>query len=84
MGLFGTTKYDRLERRLSQLETILSQLATGQEVDVSPAALAGLPAEARTEVQRLKREGKEIQAIKYVRDQTHLGLREAKDLVGEL
>lgn len=84
MGIFGTTKYDLLETRVRRLEALVAQLAAGQHVDMSPAGLAGLQPDERSEVQRLKREGKEIQAIKYVRQQTGLGLVEAKDLVDGL
>lgn len=40
-----------------------------------------LSLEARTEIDSLAGQGKTIEAIKYVRERTGLGLKEAKDLV---
>lgn len=84
MGLLGKSQYDLLEKRVQRLEALVAQLAAGEGVDASPAALAGLTPEARAEAQRLKLGGQEIQAIKYVREQTGLGLRDAKELVDGL
>lgn len=84
MGLLGPDRTDRLEQRVARLEALVAQLAAGAGVDASPAALAGLSPEGRAEVQRLKAAGQEIQAIKYVREQTGLGLKDAKDLVDRL
>lgn len=77
-------KIEALEVRVRRLEAIVAQLAAGGDVDTSPPALAGLTAEARAEAHRLKLSGKEIRAIKYVREQTGMGLREAKELVDRL
>lgn len=84
MGIFGQNQYDLLEARVRRLEALVAQLAAGQDVDTSPAALAGLSPDARAEAHRLKLAGKQMHAIKHVREQTGLGLREAKDLVEAL
>ena len=69
---------------MRRLESIVAQLAAGGDVDTSPAALAGLSPHDRAEAHRLKLNGRSIQAIKYVREQTGMGLREAKELVDGL
>ncbi|NLJ54334.1 MAG: 50S ribosomal protein L12 [Intrasporangiaceae bacterium] len=84
MGIFGPNKYDLLETRVRRLEALVAQLAAGESVDVSPGGLAGLHPDARSQAQLLKQQGKAIQAIKFVREQTGLGLREAKELVDGL
>jgi hypothetical protein len=43
-----------------------------------------LPAETRTEVERLVQAGEVISAIKLVREATGLGLKDAKDIVDEM
>jgi len=47
---------------------------------------SGSPSEAgvSAEVEQLALQGKKIQAIKVLREQTGLGLREAKDIVDRL
>ena len=49
-----------------------------------PAATSILPPEILEEVQSLVRQGQKLEAIKRVREVTHLGLGEAKDLVERL
>ena len=48
------------------------------------AASAGLPPALEAEVRQLVRDRRKIEAIKRVREETRLGLAEAKDLVERL
>jgi ribosomal protein L7/L12 len=93
MGIFGRSepdvddgglrrRVDELERRVAELEWAVRS-AGGQAATPAPPA-AGYdrsgPA-VSAEVRQLAVEGKKIQAIKVLREQTGLGLKEAKDIV---
>ena len=56
---------------------------SGEQV-ASPAAIPVLPPEILEEVRTLVGQGRKIDAIKRVREVTHFGLGEAKDLVERL
>jgi len=55
--------------------------ATAVPGPVSGAAAAVLPPEVEEIVRALLTDGRKIEAIKLVREATHIGLKEAKDLV---
>ncbi|WP_244931451.1 ribosomal protein L7/L12 [Nocardioides sp. W7] len=87
MGFFdsGPSRSDHhaLVARIHRLEATVAMLAERQGLtpaQVDEAATAHVSAEARL----LKQQGRAIEAIKVVREQTGLGLREAKDLVDRL
>ena len=91
MGFFGSsdTPVDDggLSRRVEELERRVAALEWAQrEADASPPPNAtgggGNPVSA--EVSQLVMQGKKIQAIKVLREQTGLGLKEAKDIVDRL
>lgn len=86
MGLFGTSgdrsdhlaleaRVARLESQVAALTAALSQTSAGGDAVVAPAALD------HPEARLLARQGKKIVAIKRVREDTGLGLKEAKELV---
>jgi ribosomal protein L7/L12 len=92
MGIFGNSgdngddgglrrRVEELERRVAALEW--AARSAGQAV---PTAVVGQPGDAgvRPEIQQLVMQGKKIQAIKLLREQSGLGLREAKDIVDRL
>ncbi|NLG21962.1 MAG: 50S ribosomal protein L12 [Actinomycetales bacterium] len=84
MGLFGnddSAEVAALKARVAQLEQRVEQLA---QLLGAPAASA--PRDARMdEVLRLKSEGRNIQAIKLLREiQPGLGLADAKALVDRM
>jgi large subunit ribosomal protein L7/L12 len=96
MGIFGNGDRDSggdegLQRRVEELERRVAALewaarSAGQAV---PTAVVGQPeqpgdAGISPEVQQLVMQGKKIQAIKLLREQSGLGLREAKDIVDRL
>jgi ribosomal protein L7/L12 len=74
-------RVDELERRVAQLEWAMRGFGTSAPPE--PARDAG-PAGVSPEVLRLARQGKKIQAIKILREQTGLGLKESKDIVDRL
>jgi large subunit ribosomal protein L7/L12 len=92
MGIFGGSAqdqvdFDGLKERVTKLEAAVAslqlQLANAVPVGATPAApVAGT--EWMTEVRRLKESGNVIQAIKLYRENTGLGLKEAKDAVEAL
>ncbi|EHB55914.1 Ribosomal protein L7/L12 [Mycolicibacterium rhodesiae JS60] len=94
MGIFGRSdnvddvddgglrrRVDELERRVAQLEWALhgakSSVASEQVRDVGAPAVS-------PEVLQLALQGQKIQAIKILREQTGLGLKESKDIVDGL
>lgn len=97
MGLFskpevigpgGTNDADRnrmaeLEKRVARLEAQLAQLTATPGAAVAAAAAATSPpaAEWMAEVQRLVADDKLIHAIKLYRENTGVGLKQAKDAV---
>jgi ribosomal protein L7/L12 len=88
MALFGSSdsdlqhRVDMLERRVAALEQALRHAG----VEKPPAGpLAGsTDGWISAEVRELAASGKTINAIKLLRDQTGLGLKEAKDAVERL
>ncbi|MDV3124428.1 ribosomal protein L7/L12 [Mycobacterium sp. 21AC1] len=87
MGLFGSSD-DDLQRRIEELERRVAALeraawAAGHSVAPRPA---GHPSEmmASQMVRQLALQGNKIAAIKLLRDETGLKLKEAKDIVDRL
>ncbi len=80
MGLFGGSD-DDLRRRVQELERRVAELerALGGGVELL-APQSGVSEMVR----RLAIQGDKIAAIKLLRDETGLGLREAKDVVDGL
>ena len=93
MGLFfdkpeepgRTQRLDALESRVQQLEATVAFLSQ-REGAAAPVttSFAGLSTDVLAEVQRHKREGKPVQAVKIYREATGVGLREAKAAVDAL
>ena len=83
MGLFGSPQeqvdFDDLKTRVARLEAAVASL----QAQLAPARAGGLPADGAwlAEVRALKERGKLINAIKLYREQTGVGLKEAKDAV---
>ncbi len=89
MGIFGSSNDsgddEGLRRRVEELERRVAALewaarGAGRAVPAVGPNDAGVSAE----VQQLVMQDKKIQAIKLLREQTGLGLREAKDIVDGL
>ncbi|WP_114561579.1 ribosomal protein L7/L12 [Desertihabitans aurantiacus] len=70
---------DALQLRVSQLERMVQELARRAGVDPSGLADQVSPVSAR--VRGLAGQGRTIEAIRVVREETGLGLAEAKRLV---
>lgn len=98
-GRSGELSYDDLLNRITELErrvAMLERAGHGSAPAPAPAhapqAGAFRPAPAdhyghpavSNEVRHLAAEGQKIQAIKRLREETGLGLREAKDMVDRL
>lgn len=77
-------RVEELERRVAQLEWALR--GAGPNAETAPPmhapAVSGPP--VSPEVVQLALAGKKIQAIKVLREQTGLGLKESKDIVDAL
>ena len=92
MALFGRSgelSYDDLLNRLTELErrvAILERASHGDSVSPPAPARSQPPAGAGVspEVMRLAADGQKIQAIKRLREETGLGLKEAKNIVDRL
>jgi large subunit ribosomal protein L7/L12 len=92
MALFGRSgdlSYDDLLNRITELERRVSVLErAGRGDSVSPPPPARPQPSAGTgvspEVMRLAADGQKIQAIKRLREETGLGLKEAKNIVDRL
>lgn len=94
MGLFGGAKDDiddgglrrrveELERRVAALEWALRD--AGRQPDQLPEPHQQVDGDGISpEVRQLAMQGKKIQAIKVLREQTGLGLKESKDIVDRL
>jgi ribosomal protein L7/L12 len=86
MGLFGSAGGDDdVHRRVEELERRVAALERALGAAVPPRPV-GEPSEtwASVTVRNLVLQGKKIEAIKVLRDETGLGLREAKDIVDRL
>lgn len=87
MGLFGSSDGD-LQRRIDALERRVAALERAASVAGHP--VAPTPVGGSTEVvashmvRQLALQGNKIAAIKLLRDETGLGLKEAKDVVDGL
>jgi ribosomal protein L7/L12 len=90
MGIFGGSDSgdDDLRRRVEELERrVVSLERAAREAGQSiPPTRVGAPDETWTDdqVRQLALQGNEIAAIKLLRDQTGMGLKEAKDIVDRL
>ncbi|GAA2239452.1 hypothetical protein GCM10010401_09890 [Rarobacter faecitabidus] len=86
-----------LERRVRELEVVVAQLGratenssispvTSQYSPAQPTSPADIPGQVRVseEVRALAASGKKINAIKVLREQSGLGLKEAKEVVDRL
>lgn len=76
MGLFGSDpEIAALRRRVARLEAVVEEMGRqlGVPMDVTPTV--------PLEVRELASKGKKIEAIKVLREQTGMGLREAKETV---
>ena len=81
----GRAEFDRLSTRVQLLEEMVAELARRGGVSVAEldeAAMGG--SDSVAEIRLLKQQGKQIQAIKLMRERTGLGLKEAKDRVDAL
>lgn len=97
MGIFGSSddgvddgglrrRVDELERRVANLEWALRSAQSGPPAAPAPCAPA-YDAAAGTvspEVRQLALGGDKIHAIKLLREQSGLGLKESKDIVDRL
>ena len=84
MGIFGGSPQDQVDLdhltdRITRLEAAVASLQ-GQVATLTSGAVAA-GGEWLAEVRRLKESGKLIDAIKLYRENTGLGLKEAKDAV---
>lgn len=85
MGLFGHSTDPAVLARLELLERKVNAIADALGIDASAlvAPQGGITIEAAViaELRALMAAGRKIEAIKRVREETGLGLREAKDFV---
>jgi ribosomal protein L7/L12 len=88
MALFGSSdsdlqrRVDDLERRVAALER--RALGAGHPVHRPPQAAEPHEMRASEAVRQLAAQGNKIAAIKLLRDETGLGLKEAKAIVDRL
>lgn len=73
---------EALRRRVSQLEVVVQELCQRAEMD--PVALLDHATGASERVRQLADSGRKIEAIKVHREETGLGLAEAKRVVDGL
>ena len=82
MGLFGSDDDAATRRRLDRLGAMLAAIIDhlGIDFDAERAGLEAIP----EEVIGLARSGRQIEAIKVLRQQRGIGLAEAKELVDRI
>ncbi len=85
MGLFGGPSEGDLQRRVEELERRVAALerAAGRAVPPRPVGDVN-DAWVSAAVRDLALQGKKIEAIKVLRTETGLGLKDAKDIVDRL
>ena len=92
MGLFGSSdgdlqrRVEALERRVAALERALNAgyRPSGELTETTGAEILASQSGVSEMVRQLALGGNKIAAIKLLRDETGLGLREAKDVVDGL
>jgi ribosomal protein L7/L12 len=94
MGLFGSSdddlqrRVEDVERRVAALERALNfgypARPTGELTEPSGSEMIAPQRDVPEMVRRLAIQGNKIAAIKLLRDETGMGLREAKDAVERL
>lgn len=85
MGFFdgvNQQQHRALQRRVERLEAVVLELGRRAELDVAP--LLDEAAAVSDRVRQLAASGRPIEAIKAVRQETGLGLAEAKAVVDRL
>ena len=70
---------DNYHARIARLEALMNLVL--QRLGIDPNDAAAGPSE---QIKMLVMQGKKIEAIKVYRDQTHVGLKEAKDYIDNL
>jgi ribosomal protein L7/L12 len=82
VGMLAYNEISALKRKISSQQNRLNQLAklTGHD-DLSSYSV---PVELEEQAIQLKRDGKKVQAIKVIREQTQMDLLEAKQYVDQL
>lgn len=89
MGMFSSSDgSDELRDRVAQLEhrvALLERAVRGYGIPI-PVAYEGAPSEAQVSpaVRRLAMDGKKLEAIKALVEETGMGLKDAKDIVDRL
>ena len=83
MALFGSSRDEDLVRRVEALERQVAALTAAQQSG-GPVIEPYQPSNPDQQVLDLIARGNKIAAIKLVREQTGMGLREAKDHVERL
>lgn len=94
MGLFGGSdddlqrRVEELERRVAALEWALNAghapRPSGELTGTSGSEILAPPSGVTERVRQLAIQGNKIAAIKLLRDETGMGLRQAKDAVDRL
>ncbi len=79
MGLFGSDDNGSMRHQLDRIEAMLIAVIDHLGIDFDPDATGAFG--MSEEVRALARAGRQIEAIKLLREQTGAGLAEAKDLV---
>ncbi len=85
MGLFGAGGNEDLERRIAELERRVAELERAAFLAGQPIRTQSVDEPGVSEmVRQLALQGNKIAAIKLLRDETGLGLKEAKEIVDRL
>ncbi|MVA76748.1 hypothetical protein GC722_12045 [Auraticoccus sp. F435] len=75
-------EHERLTSRVQQLETVVQELC--RRLDLDASALLEQSTGASERVRRLAADGRKIEAIRVHREETGLGLADAKAVVDRL